>query len=86
MDIALALMTTIRADRVGIEALIRATEIVGGQAELARISGLKQPSISRQMSRGKKVPAEWCLPIEQATGGKISRHDLRPDIYPPGVA
>jgi TorA maturation chaperone TorD len=28
------------------------------------------------------VPAEYVLKIEQATGGRVSRHSLRPDLYP----
>jgi DNA-binding transcriptional regulator YdaS (Cro superfamily) len=34
-----------------------------------------------QMATGRRrIPAERVLPIEAITG--ISRHDLRPDIYP----
>jgi DNA-binding transcriptional regulator YdaS (Cro superfamily) len=29
-----------------------------------------------------KVPAERVLLIEAATGGRVSRHELRPDLYP----
>ena len=32
------------------------------------------------MQNSKRVPAEYVLRIEAATG--VSRHDLRPDIYP----
>lgn len=32
------------------------------------------------MQSSKRVPAEYVLKIEAATG--VSRHDLRPDIYP----
>jgi DNA-binding transcriptional regulator YdaS (Cro superfamily) len=43
------------------------------------------------LNAGKKVPAEWCLAIERATAEKcaelgegepVTRHDLRPDLYP----
>jgi DNA-binding transcriptional regulator YdaS (Cro superfamily) len=27
------------------------------------------------------VPADRCLPIERATGGAVTRYDLRPDIF-----
>lgn len=33
------------------------------------------------ISQWTKVPAERVLAVEESTG--ISRHDLRPDIYPP---
>ncbi|WP_423170698.1 transcriptional regulator [Vibrio diabolicus] len=29
-----------------------------------------------------RVPAEFVLPIEQATQGQVTRSQLRPDIYP----
>lgn len=31
--------------------------------------------------RGRRVPAERCLAIEQATGGAVTRYELRPDIF-----
>jgi len=30
----------------------------------------------------KHVPAEYVLRLEKASGGKLSRHVMRPDIYP----
>jgi DNA-binding transcriptional regulator YdaS (Cro superfamily) len=67
---------------VGISALRRAIEILGSQAAVATAIGKSQQSVSEIARRGKRVPAEWCLPIEEATNGRISRHDLRPDLYP----
>jgi DNA-binding transcriptional regulator YdaS (Cro superfamily) len=34
------------------------------------------------INRDRKVPAEFVLAIERATGGRVTRHQLRPDIYP----
>lgn len=31
----------------------------------------------------RRTPAERVLAIEKATGGKVTRYELRPDIYPP---
>lgn len=68
--------------------LNRAAEIVGGQTQLARLlSGVLSRPVSQQwiwnvINRGRPTPAEWCLPIERATEGKVTRHDLRPDLYP----
>ncbi len=33
-----------------------------------------------------RVPAEHVLKIEAATGGKVDRHALRPDLYPEEAA
>lgn len=37
----------------------------------------------RRMDKGRPAPADICPKIEAATGGKISRHDLRPDVFGP---
>jgi DNA-binding transcriptional regulator YdaS (Cro superfamily) len=67
----------------GIEALKRAiSDHFGNQAAAAKVVGVSQQAISERVRKGGKVPAEWCLPIERETGGKITRHDLRPDLYP----
>ena len=52
----------------------------GTQAELARRIGVKPMTVSQWKVRG--VPPNRVLPIEKATGGQVTRHDLRPDIYP----
>lgn len=66
----------------GLDALARAKVLLGSQQALADAVGVKQPSVHHILSEGKRVPAEWCLPVEQATKGKITRHQLRPDLYP----
>ena len=64
--------------------LEKAVEIVGGQSALARACGVKQGHVWYWLNEADQVPAEHVLKIEEATGGKVSRHDLRPDIYPRG--
>lgn len=67
----------------GIEAFKKAiSEHLGGQVATAKVVGVTQQGISKCLRRGGPVPAEWCLPIEAATNGAITRHQLRPDIYP----
>jgi DNA-binding transcriptional regulator YdaS (Cro superfamily) len=61
-------------------ALLRALRAAGGQSALARICGVTQAAVWKWLNRGVRVPAECVLSIEAATG--VSRHDLRPDIYP----
>lgn len=66
----------------GIEHLKRAKEALGSEVALAEVVGVKQPSINYMLRKGSRVPAEWCLPIEAATSGRITRHQLRPDLWP----
>lgn len=66
------------------EALQAAVRVAGSQSELARICGLSQPAVWKWLQSSKRVPAEYVLRIEARTG--VSRHHLRPDIYPSPVA
>lgn len=65
-------------------ALGRAIAAAGGQAALARAVGVAQPTIHDWLNRNGRVPAERVLAVEEASG--VSRHELRPDIYPPEKA
>lgn len=47
-------------------------------ADLARAAGVNKSTVTRWAKR--RVPAEQVLHVERLTG--ISRHDLRPDLYP----
>lgn len=62
------------------EALERAIQLVGGQAALAEKIGKSQAHVAMWLRRGK-VPAEICADIEGATGGTVTRKDLRPDVF-----
>jgi DNA-binding transcriptional regulator YdaS (Cro superfamily) len=61
-------------------ALLAAVEVLGSQVAMAKVCGLTQPSVHKWVRLGKALPAEHVLAVEAATG--ISRHELRPDIYP----
>jgi len=62
------------------EALTLAVDKAGSQAEIARIAEVSPTAVWKWVQSSKRVPAEFVLKIEAATG--VSRHDLRPDIYP----
>ena len=64
-------------------ALDLAVTRAGSQSALARVCGVSQPAVWRWLSEAKQLPAEHVLDVEKATG--VSRHDLRPDIYPRGL-
>lgn len=67
---------------MGGDALAAAVDLVGGQAKLARMLGVSQPNVWHWLHKSERVPGEYVLKIEEATGGRVSRHDLRPDLYP----
>lgn len=67
---------------IGIEALRAAKVILGSEAALADVVGVKQPSVNYILNKAERVPAEWCIPLERGTNGRITRHQLRPDLYP----
>lgn len=50
---------------------------VGGTSKLAALLDVSVQAISNWKERG--VPIERCLPIERATGGKVTRRELRDD-------
>lgn len=62
------------------EALVEAVRIVGSQQGFADLIGVSQSTVSRILKQLRQLPAEHVLPVEKATG--VSRHLLRPDIYP----
>jgi DNA-binding transcriptional regulator YdaS (Cro superfamily) len=63
-----------------LEALKRAVIATGGQSKFARLCGVSQPAVWKWMQSAKRLPAEHVLLVEAETG--VSRHALRPDIYP----
>ncbi len=65
-----------------IEALQKAIDIAGTQTALGNLIGKDQRAVWSWLNLTKKVPAESVLKIEQAVNGEVTRHDLRPDLYP----
>ena len=63
------------------EILLKAVNLSGGQLALARKIGVSQGHLWCWLHRDKKVPAERCADIEQATGGAVTCADLRPDVF-----
>jgi len=64
------------------EALAEAIDIVGGLSATARGHGIKPQAVGQW----EICPATRVLKMEELTGGKVSRHDLRPDLYGPSHA
>jgi DNA-binding transcriptional regulator YdaS (Cro superfamily) len=62
------------------DALARAIEMAGSQELFALRVGVSQQSVSLWVKNGK-VPAERVVDAEDATGGKITRRQFRPDLF-----
>lgn len=58
----------------------RAINHHGSQAKLADKMGCSQQQIA-YLLKAKSITAEMAIKVEGATGGAISRHELRPDIF-----
>jgi DNA-binding transcriptional regulator YdaS (Cro superfamily) len=67
-------------DLTPFEALQKAVATAGGQSALARICEVSQTAVWKWLQSSKRVPADYVLRIEASTS--VSRHHLRPDIYP----
>ncbi len=65
-----------------IDTVKRAADLVGGVPALADMLGVKRQTFYQW----QRVPAERVLQIETATQGKLTRHEMRPDLYPQGEA
>jgi DNA-binding transcriptional regulator YdaS (Cro superfamily) len=69
-------------------AIKRSIEVIGGgQVALARRLGITSAAVNQWVTGTRPVPPERCRAIEAATGGAVTRYDLRPDVFgaPPGV-
>jgi len=63
--------------------LEHAIKAVGGPAALAKYITKNFGPISAQAICGwRRCPPQRVIQVEQATGGKIPRHRLRPDVFP----
>lgn len=52
------------------------------QAKLARRVGVTQGMVWQWLRGVRRVSAEKVLALEEATFGKVSRYEIRPDLYP----
>lgn len=63
-----------------IAAFHRAIDLLGGQSKTAECLGCTQSNLSQLITRGSLLPSRHVIRMESASG--VSRHSLRPDIYP----
>lgn len=63
--------------------LDRAIELAGGPAALSKFIGEHfEPITVQAISDWTRCPPLRVLQVEKATSGRVSRHELRPDLYP----
>ena len=60
------------------DALRLAIEKAGGTAKVADHFGIS----SQAVSQWDRCPSGRVIALEDMTGGAVSRHELRPDLYP----
>lgn len=61
---------------IGVQAVVQ--HFGDNKSAVARALGIKRSAVSQW----KQVPVEHVLTLEKATAGAISRHVMRPDVYP----
>ena len=56
------------------------------QADFAKKMAVTQGLVWQWLNGHTKVTAERAVEIERCTAGEITRHDLRPDLFPRAAA
>jgi DNA-binding transcriptional regulator YdaS (Cro superfamily) len=68
-----------RASRI--RAVHKARDLLGGTSALARITGVKPPTVCQWLNGHRPVPASKSSTIERETKGEVTRQDLHPDDW-----
>ena len=61
------------------DATKRAVDLLGGIRATARAMGVTPGAVQKWLAY--RVPAERVLEMEGATDNRVSRYELRPDVY-----
>jgi DNA-binding transcriptional regulator YdaS (Cro superfamily) len=70
----------VELDSSELDALLRSIEVAGSQSALARLLCCSTTSVWKMVNKAGRMSHEYVLKAEAETG--VSRHELRPDIYP----
>ena len=57
-------------------------DLYGTQRELARALGVTPSTLNYRVKRGRPVLPEWAIEIERQKPECITRHEIRPDLWP----
>ena len=63
---------------MGMNQIQKACSFVGGQANLSRTLGVTAAAVNQWAKGLRPIPVRHCTAIERATGGQVTRRDLRP--------
>lgn len=61
--------------------LQQAVAIVGSQVRLAAHLGVTVQAVNQVVNGIRPLPARWAIPIEEATGGAITRYQMLPRVF-----
>ncbi|WP_373700718.1 transcriptional regulator [Neisseria dentiae] len=62
-------------------ALQAAVNLVGSQASLARKLGVQRSTVNSWIHGRNKIPPEAAIKIEKITDSKVTKKELRPDLF-----
>lgn len=62
----------------------QAVSVAGNQRILADLLKVNPTLVSQWVTGRRPVAAQQCIAIEEATGGKVTRYQLRPDVFGAG--
>jgi len=61
------------------EVFRRAIELAGGQMAVGAAIGVSQTTVSYQLNKRRRCPAEWVPELSRLSG--IPKGELRPDLF-----
>lgn len=65
--------------------IAKAVDHFGGVQNTAKIIGSSRQAVYNWLEGSAKISPEFARKLELATGGTVTRSDLRPDIFEPAA-
>lgn len=59
----------------------KAVSVCGSQSALAKTLSVPPALVWQWLNNKRPIAAKHCIAIETATGGVVTRYDLRPDVF-----
>lgn len=63
----------------------QAVILLGGPSKAGRALGVSHEAVRRWINDVNRVTAERAVAVEVATGGQVTREQLRPDLFAPAA-